>query len=69
VSIWRSPLSILKRFERCHFLNYGKMFRTNELVSFSFGMKILWSVSPRFLCRPTAFCSTCWSRGTSERSP
>jgi len=25
--------------------------------------------SPRFLCRPTAFCSTCWSRGTSERSP
>jgi hypothetical protein len=25
--------------------------------------------SPRFLCRPTAFCSTCWSRVTSERSP
>jgi hypothetical protein len=25
--------------------------------------------SPRFFCRPTAFCSTCWSRGTSERSP
>ena len=25
--------------------------------------------SPRFLCRLTAFCSTCWSRGTSERSP
>jgi hypothetical protein len=25
--------------------------------------------SPKFLCRPTAFCSTCWSRGTSERSP
>jgi hypothetical protein len=25
--------------------------------------------SPRFLCRPTAFCSTCWSRGTSVRSP
>ena len=23
---------------------------------------------PRFLCRPTAFCSTCWSHGTSERS-
>ncbi len=22
--------------------------------------------SPRFLCRPTAFCSTCWSRGTSR---
>ena len=27
------------------------------------------SYSLRFLCRPTAFCSTCWSRGTSERSP
>jgi hypothetical protein len=26
-------------------------------------------LSPRFLCRPTAFCSTCWSCGTSERSP
>ena len=25
--------------------------------------------SLRFLCRPTAFCLTCWSRGTSERSP
>ena len=24
--------------------------------------------SPRFLCRLTAFCSTCWSRGTSESS-
>ena len=24
--------------------------------------------SPRFLCRPTAFFSTCWSRGTSESS-
>jgi hypothetical protein len=24
--------------------------------------------SPRFLCRPTAFCSTCWSRRTSESS-
>jgi hypothetical protein len=23
---------------------------------------------PRFLCRPTAFFSTCWSRGTSESS-
>jgi hypothetical protein len=23
-------------------------------------------VSPRFLCRPTTFCSTYWSRGTSE---
>ena len=28
-----------------------------------------WSGSPRFLCRPTAFCSTCWSHWTSERSP
>ena len=26
-------------------------------------------ISPRFLCRPTAFCLTCWSRGTSECSP
>ena len=26
-------------------------------------------LSPRFLCHPTAFCSTCWNRGTSERSP
>ena len=25
--------------------------------------------SPRFLCRLTAFCSTCWSHGTSECSP
>ena len=25
-------------------------------------------VSPRFLCRPTAFFSTCWNRGTSESS-
>ena len=25
-------------------------------------------ISSRFLCRPTAFCSTCWSRGTSESS-
>ena len=24
---------------------------------------------PIFLCRPTVFCSTCWSRGTSEHSP
>jgi hypothetical protein len=24
--------------------------------------------SPRFFCRPTAFFSTCWSRGTSESS-
>jgi hypothetical protein len=30
---------------------------------------VLLSTSPRFLRRPTAFCSTCWSRGTSERSP
>jgi hypothetical protein len=22
-------------------------------------------ISSRFLCHPTAFCSTCWSRGTS----
>ena len=27
------------------------------------------AASPRFLCRPTAFCSTCWSCGTSGRSP
>ena len=26
-------------------------------------------ISPRFLCRPMAFCSTSWSRGTSEHSP
>jgi hypothetical protein len=26
------------------------------------------SCSPRFLCRPTAFFPTCWSRGTSESS-
>ena len=25
--------------------------------------------STRFLCRLTAFCSTCWSRGAPERSP
>ena len=25
-------------------------------------------LSPRFLCHPTAFYSTCWNRGTSERS-
>ena len=25
-------------------------------------------ISQRFLCRPTAFFSTCWSRGTSESS-
>ena len=25
-------------------------------------------ISPRFLCCPTAFFSTCWSRGTSESS-
>jgi hypothetical protein len=32
-------------------------------------MKSLVKASPRFLCPLTAFCSTCWSRGTSERSP
>jgi hypothetical protein len=28
-----------------------------------------WYCSPRFLCRLTSFCSTCWNRGTTERSP
>ena len=26
------------------------------------------TISPRFLCHPTAFFSTCWSCGTSENS-
>jgi len=40
---------------------------TSRLFRKSFNCR--YNPSPRFLCRPTAFCLTGWSRGTSERSP
>ena len=39
-----------------------------DMYSIFMKLYVTWPTSPRFLCRPTAFLSTCWSHGTSESS-